>query len=71
MLIEVAIVRDQAFETIGPIAGDPIDHAGSVARAERADLVAIHPRALDERGCQGPGRCVNGSYGRYRPSARG
>ena len=41
--VEVAVVVDEAFKAVGPVAGDPIDHVAAVGGAEGADIVTIHP----------------------------
>ena len=45
-LVEHAVVLDQAFEPVGPLAGDPVHHVAAIAGAERAGIVGVELRVV-------------------------
>ena len=43
---------DQAAESVGPVAGDPIDHVATIRSSESGNAVAIHPGIAGKRSRQ-------------------
>ena len=44
--IERSGVRDKAFEPVGPVARDPVDHVPAERSAQRGGTIGVHPGVL-------------------------